>query len=157
MPESQRVVWTVGTGHRSLDELIALLGEVSIEVVLDVRSYPKSHLPHFCRSELERLLPEAGIDYCWLGDDLGGLRPDGYLAHMSSDRFAHGLARVAAAAARHRAVLCCAEIDPDRCHRRHIADALVERGWNVQHLLRSGLHHRHRRSGQQPDLPFGGR
>jgi uncharacterized protein (DUF488 family) len=155
MPEAPgAVIWTVGTGHRTFDELVALLSEASIELLVDVRSYPKSHLPHFCRSELERLLPEAGIEYCWLGDDLGGLRSGGYLAHMSTPRFARGLERLAAAATRRRAALCCAEIDPDRCHRRHIADALAERGWQVRHLLHAGTKRRHQPSAQQPELPF---
>ena len=94
MPDSGPTLWTIGTGHRSLEELLALLRQASIEVLADVRSYPKSHLPHFSRPELERSLREAGIEYVWMGDDLGGLRAGGYRQHMGSDRFERGRSRL---------------------------------------------------------------
>lgn len=154
MTEAASTVWTIGTGHRSFAELVALLGEASIDALVDVRSYPKSHLRYFCRSELERALTAVGIAYTWLGDDLGGLRDGGYLRHMATERFASGLDRLAQIARTHRAAICCAEIDPDRCHRRFIADAMVARGWSVRHLLRPGEHRSHVRAPQQASLPL---
>ena len=131
-------VWTIGTGHRTFTDLVALLREASIDMLVDVRSYPKSHLPKFCRAELERALPAAGIGYAWLGDDLGGLREGGYQRHMGTDRFARGIHRLDEIASRHRTAICCAELEPDRCHRRFIADAMVGRGWRIEHLVRPG-------------------
>lgn len=155
MPEPLPTLWTIGTGHRPLEELLALLREASIEVLADVRSYPKSHLPHFSRPELERSLREAGIEYLWMGGDLGGLRTGGYRQHMSSDRFERGRRRLAETAAQRRTAICCAEIDPDRCHRRFIADSMVALGWTVHHLVRPGECRPHAALPRQPDLPFG--
>lgn len=157
MPETPLpTVWTIGTGHRTFAELLALLREVSVELMVDVRSYPKSHLPHFCRAELERALPPARIAYAWLGDDLGGLRDGGYQRHMATDRFARGLDRLDEIASGRRTAICCAEIEPDRCHRRFIADAMVARGWRVDHLVRPGEHRSHAVAPRQTGLPFEG-
>jgi len=153
MPEAPApTVWTIGTGHRTFAELVALLREASIDGLADVRSYPKSHLPHFCRAELERALPLVGVAYAWLGDDLGGLRDGGYRRHMTTDRFARGLERLDEIATHRRTAICCAEIDPDRCHRRFIADALVARGWTVKHMVRPGGQRTHRAAPHQRGL-----
>jgi len=154
MTEAASTVWTIGTGHRSFAELVALLRQASIAALVDVRSYPKSHLPHFCRAELERALPAAGIAYAWLGNDLGGLRDGGYQRHMATDRFANGLDRLVEIASNRRAAVCCAEVDPDRCHRRFISDAMVARGWKVCHLVRPGEHRSHVSAPQQAVLPL---
>jgi uncharacterized protein (DUF488 family) len=152
MPETKATLWTIGTGHRAFADLVEQLQRESIEALVDVRSYPKSHLPHFCRAELELALPAVGIAYAWLGDDLGGLRDGGYRRHMGTDRFTSGLERLADLASRNRTAICCAEIDPDRCHRRFIADAMVARGWTVTHLVRPGEQRTHVLAPQQAGL-----
>ncbi len=148
------VIWTIGTGHRSLEELVALLGEGGIEVLVDVRSYPKSHLPHFTGPAMAAALRIRGLAYEWLGDDLGGLRRGSFEEHMQTETFARGLARLETVARARRAAVCCAEVEPDRCHRRFIADALVARGWRVVHLVRPGEHRQHRVLPRQGTLPL---
>ncbi len=144
----------MGTGHRSLEELVSILADAGVERVADVRSYPKSHLGHFDRDPLAAGLEAAGIDFLWLGADLGGLRRGGYEAHMETDRFARGLAQLERAAGERSTAVLCAEVDPERCHRRLIAAALVGRGWEVVHLPGGGAS---RRPGpRQPTLPFVG-
>jgi uncharacterized protein (DUF488 family) len=150
-----RTVWTIGTGHRSLDELLDLLAGSGVVRLIDVRSYPRGHLEHFSRASLEQSLPVHGLEYRWLGDDLGGLRHCGYIEHMASQRFATGLQRLEREAGVERSALCCAELDPGRCHRSHIADALCGRGWVVLHILGPGSVVRHEARPQQQRLPFG--
>ncbi len=155
MSGERPTLWTIGTGHRSLDELTELLGAAAVEAVIDVRSYPRSHLRHFCRQALEESLPAAGLAYQWLGNDLGGLRKEGYESYMTSPRFASGLARLEALATAQPSALVCAEIDPYRCHRRLIANALTESSpWRVMHILRPGVVRLHVVEPEQSGLPF---
>ncbi len=149
-------IWTVGTGHRGFEELAALLGEGEIQVLVDVRSYPRSHLPHFTGPALAAALRRLGLAYEWLGDDLGGLRRGSYEKHMQTEIFTRGLTRLEALARGARAAMCCAEVEPDRCHRRFIADALVARGWRVVHVVRPGEHREHRPLPRQGALPLDG-
>jgi len=150
-----RTVWTIGTGHRSLDELLDLLAASRVVRLIDVRSYPRSHVQQLDRSSLEQSLPAHGLEYRWLGDDLGGLRRGGYLDYMRTERFEVGIGRLEREAAEVRSALCCAELDPGRCHRAHIADALCHRGWAVLHILAPGSVRSHEIQPQQQSLPFG--
>lgn len=131
-----RVVTTVGTSDRTLDGFLAVLEAHGVELVVDVRSWPASRRhPQFARASLEPALAARGLAYEWLGRELGGLRQEGYEAHMDSELFAAGLVRLIELATTRRAAVCCAERDPEHCHRRHIADVLVHRGWRVVHLI----------------------
>lgn len=152
MPE---VVWTIGTGHRSLEEFASLLNTHRITLVVDVRSYPRSHLDHFDRDALESELPRRGIEYHWLGSDLGGLRPGGYERHTTTDRYARGLLHLERLARAQTVAMCCAEVDPERCHRRFIADSLAELGWRVVHLIEAEVSQEHVRQPRQAELPLG--
>lgn len=151
---SQPILWTVGTGHRSLDELLGLLATAQIRRLVDVRSYPKSHLPHFCRDALTASLGDHGLSYEWLGNDLGGLRQGGYLEYMTTERFESGLVRLETLGREMATTVCCAETDPERCHRRFIADALVGRGWQVMHILGQHRLLSHHSMPRQVELPF---
>ncbi len=152
--QAEARVFTVGTGHRSLDELLGLLDEHGVTQLVDVRSYPRSHLEHFCRERLDRELAARELAYLWLGGELGGLRREGYEAHMGTESFAHGLERLVAAAARRPTAFFCAEAEPERCHRRFIADALHAFGWRVTHILGPGRSRDHERLPRQAELPL---
>ena len=163
------IIFTVGHSNHPFPALLALLRTAGIDFVADVRSAPVSRrCPWFDKPPLTAALAEAGIDYLFLGRELGGkpydpaLRdahgnPD-YPAIARSEAFRHGLARVEALARGHRLALMCAEADPLRCHRHHlIAPALETRGVTVVHLLSDGrretyLEAERRRTGGQGDL-----
>jgi uncharacterized protein (DUF488 family) len=74
---------------------------------------------------------------------------------MATEGFGAGIRRLEYAARSRRTAICCAEIDPARCHRRHIADELVSRGWRVVHILRPGETREHVVEPRQEELPFG--
>ncbi len=149
-----RTIWTVGTGHRPLAELIAILRAAGVARVADVRSYPKSHLAHFDRANLEATLPAAEVEYVWLGADLGGLRSEGYETYVGSARFARGLAELVRLAEERPTAMLCAEIDAARCHRRLISAVLAARGWRTVNL---GQPEAYPEEGpHQVGLPFGG-
>ncbi len=102
----------------------------------DVRSWPRSrHHPQFDRETLEPALTAAGFLYRFLGRELGGFRSAGYEAHMETALFRDGIRKIEALAGEALTVLLCAERDPAACHRRHIADRLVEAGFTVDHIV----------------------
>lgn len=142
-------IYTVGHSTRSSEELLTLLREVGIELLVDVRAFPSSRRhPQFNREALAGWLPAAGIAYRHL-PALGGRRtpaPDspnggwresafqGYADHMRSPEFRGALGELEAAGREAPTTFMCAEAVWWRCHRRLIADALVARGWRVEHL-----------------------
>ena len=57
-------IHTIGHSTRTQDELIALLTEAGVELLIDVRSWPRSRRnPQFDAEVLEAALGEAGIGY----------------------------------------------------------------------------------------------
>ena len=135
---------------------MALLREAAVDLVVDVRSIPRSRTnPQFNRDSLPASLAPWQIGYEHIAE-LGGLRgrkrdaapsPNGYWQVMSfrnyadyalTPPFAAGLAQLRELAGRHRCVLMCAEVLWWRCHRRIIADYLLAAGEQVLHILGPG-------------------
>jgi uncharacterized protein (DUF488 family) len=115
---------------------VFLLQEARIHTLVDVRAYPVSRRhPQFSKDALKATLEEAAIAYDWQGPALGGMRKDGYAAHMETPSFieaAHALI------GSDRRCIMCAETDPADCHRSHVSDWLVARGERVVHLIAPG-------------------
>jgi uncharacterized protein (DUF488 family) len=153
-----RHAFTIGHSTHTLDALVRLLAAQGVRCVADVRRFPSSRRhPHFARDALEAGLHEHGIGYAHL-EALGGRRsaaqdsPNaglenaafrGYADHMGSAEFASGLERLEALAAAEPTAVMCAEALWWRCHRRLVADALVARGWTVDHIAADGRLARH--------------
>jgi uncharacterized protein (DUF488 family) len=135
MHTSRPSIWTLGTGTKTPQEFISLLHTYSIQVVADVRRFPSSRFPYFHRDAFRELIENAGLTYVWMGDNLGGYRKGGYEQHMGTDTFVEGLARLEELARQSPVAIVCAETLPWRCHRRHIAQALSRRGWDVVHII----------------------
>jgi uncharacterized protein (DUF488 family) len=133
--EVNRVVYTLGTSTRTLEEFIALLQHLEVEVVVDVRRFPTSRFEYFRKEELARSLLEAGIDYGYLGGELGGYRRGGYQAFLATEEFQQGLGKLEAIAKERKTAIVCAERLPWRCHRRFIGGELERRGWQVIHVI----------------------
>jgi uncharacterized protein (DUF488 family) len=144
------VVWTIGHSTRAATELIALLREHDIQLLLDVRSLPRSRRnPQFEQAEMQQWVPAAGLIYRHQ-PGLGGRRtpnPDsdqqgvpegglrGYADFMQTAAFDRELERMLELACNHRTAIMCAEADPAKCHRAMICDALVVREVDVVHIL----------------------
>jgi uncharacterized protein (DUF488 family) len=70
------MIYSVGHSNRSLQEFVSILSHYAVLTVIDVRSYPHSRAnPHFNKEVLEYELPRSSIQYCWMGEGLGGFRP----------------------------------------------------------------------------------
>jgi len=153
------IVYTVGHSTRSIDELIAILGEAGVTRIVDVRAFPMSRRhPQFNRDALAVALPAAGIDYYHL-PALGGRRHENkgarsrnglwtvdafrhYADYAETPAFAAAIAELETLARERPTAFMCAEARWWQCHRRLIADYLLTRGWTVVHLLGQGTSQR---------------
>ena len=149
MSDHQRTVLTIGHSTHTLEGFLALLRQHDVTAVADVRSAPYSRFnPQFNRDVLASALDAEGIQYVYLGNELGG-RSGGpecyeggrirYERVRKTKPFRSGLRRVIDGAAKHRIALMCAEKEPLDCHRTLlVAVALDERGVGVAHVHADG-------------------
>lgn len=152
------VILTIGHSNRSLEQFVQLLQAHGATLVVDVRKMPGSRRnPQFGRDTLPQSLQQVGIGYVHM-PGLGGLRrrrPDspnsgwknasfqGYADYMLTPEFQQSLQELLERSEGERPVLMCAEAVPWRCHRSLIADALVVRGFDVEHILSATRTQRH--------------
>jgi len=136
--ESMKSMYTLGTSRRSEEDFIEILLAYDIRSVIDVRSFPRSRIPIFSRENLEPLLNREGIEYHFLGIELGGLRKGGYIAYTITDSFTKGIDKLESLAQTKTSVIICAERFPWKCHRKWITRELNKRGWDVKHIIDKG-------------------
>jgi len=131
-------IWTIGHSNRPIETFLELLKEHNIEVLVDVRSFPTSKIEHFKREDMKRWLPEHGVEYVWLGKELGGYRRGGYRAHMRTKLFREGIKKLLEIATEKRTCIMCMEPNPKYCHRRYISAHLERKGVKVIHIIAKG-------------------
>jgi uncharacterized protein (DUF488 family) len=131
-------IYTLGTGRRSEEDFVEILLSYNIEALIDVRSLPRSKLPIFRKENLENLLSREGIEYYFLGKELGGFRKGGYTSYIITDDFKKGIDLLESIAAVKTSVIVCAERFPWKCHRKWISRELHKRGWEVDHIIEKG-------------------
>jgi uncharacterized protein (DUF488 family) len=136
--DKKSVILTMGTGLRSFEDFIEILLAYGVEAVIDVRSYPRSKLPHFTSPAFPRLLEANEIRYYGLGKELGGFRKGGYTAYLVTEEFRGGIRSLEAIARDKLSVIVCAEKFPWKCHRKWIALELRKLGWEVRHIIDKG-------------------
>lgn len=145
--------YTVGHSTRTLQEFSELLRKATVELVVDIRSIPRSRTnPQYNRDTVGESLAAFGVSYVDL-PELGGLRGKSsqvaanvngmwrnrsfhnYADYALSDAFRAGLERLIAMGRSQRCTVMCAEMLWWRCHRRIVADHLLARGEAVFHLI----------------------
>jgi len=143
------IILTVGHSNHTLEHFLQILRANQVTAVADIRSQPYSgHAPQFNREALKSSLERSGIDYVFLGDQLGA-RPNDpacysgnkvqYKLMAETPLFQQGLKRVVAGSERHRIALICTEKDPLECHRSVlISQGLEALGTDVSHILEDG-------------------
>jgi uncharacterized protein (DUF488 family) len=134
----EKIIFTLGTSSRTLEEFVQLLRMNSVEMVTDVRSFPTSKFPHFKKEPLSQSLGEEGLGYLFLGKELGGYRKGGYEVYTQTHDYLRGLELLERLASRCRCAILCAERLPWLCHRRFIGRSMQERGWKVLHIIEEG-------------------
>jgi uncharacterized protein (DUF488 family) len=150
---SDIVLFTIGHSNHEWLDFVRLLQASGVSAIADVRSAPVSRLPYFSGETLAESLPDAGIEYLFLGQELGARRnePECYVADVAVyeriaelPKFQQGLMRLIESAAQQRVCLMCAEKEPLDCHRTIlIARALVHRGVTIRHILADGTLEEH--------------
>jgi uncharacterized protein (DUF488 family) len=146
-------VFTIGHSTRAIPEFVELLRAGEVELVIDIRSFPRSRTnPQYNVDVLPSELEPFQIAYLRIAE-LGGLRggSSGILAEVNgfwenrsfhnyanyalSDAFRSGLAQLLEVSTQRRTAIMCAEAVWWRCHRRIVADYLINAGRGVYHLM----------------------
>jgi uncharacterized protein (DUF488 family) len=144
-----KTVYTIGHSNGTAEHLVKMLGQHEITAVADVRSQPYSRFnPQFNREALAVTLKNSGVDYVFLGQELGARSEDPacyrdgraqYALIAQTPQFERGIERLLAGAEKFRVAILCAEKEPLGCHRTIlIARSLHERGIRVHHVLEDG-------------------
>lgn len=128
-------VFTIGTDHRKQFDFTRILWKFGIQVVFDVRRMPEAQEEHFRRDGLQSTCAAQGMDYIYLGNELGGPIREDLRSWISGDEFKRGLSIIRNKAAKRVCCILCAERLPEHCHRRHIAELLTKDGIEVVHIL----------------------
>jgi len=142
-------LFTIGHSDHRLSEFLSLLNRHGIDTIADVRSQPYSKFhPQFNRETLAGALKRVGVEYAFLGRELGARRSepesyrDGQARYELIQRlpaFQSGLVWIREHASSRRIALLCAEKDPLTCHRtilvcRHLRSSSL----SINHVLEDG-------------------
>ncbi len=143
-------LFTIGHSNLSVEAFLLLLQQHGITAVVDVRSRPFSrYLPHFNQSEIKASLSSVGIQYVFLGKELGA-RPEDLSCYDLSGKalyeriaatplFSEGIQRLLKGAASYKVSLMCAEKDPITCHRTIlVCHKLKDFNVQINHILSDG-------------------
>ena len=144
-----QVIYTIGHSNGIIERLIGLLQQHSITAVADVRSQPYSRFnPQFNREVLADSLKGMGLEYVFLGQELGARSDDPacyrggraqYSLIAKAEIFQRGIGRLLSGAERFSLAILCAEKEPLVCHRGIlISRHLHEIGMMVRHILEDG-------------------
>jgi len=145
--------FTIGHSNRSIETFVDLLREAEVELLVDIRTIPKSRTnPQFNIDALPGPLAGFQIAYEHIAA-LGGLRgkardvPEdlngfwtndsfhNYADYALSEPFRAGLERLLDEGSRRRCAIMCSEAVWWRCHRRIVADYLIAAGKSVFHIM----------------------
>ena len=138
-------LFTIGHSNHELASLLELLRQHGVKAVADVRSHPYSgRLPQFNKPVLEKACKTNGLQYVFLGRELGARREEPccyvvgqarYELVAKTAAFAEGLQRVLKGLSKYRVALLCAEKDPLTCHRTIlVCRQLRGQGFEIQHI-----------------------
>ena len=130
---------TIGYEHAIQAEVIDKLTAAGVRTVIDVRAVASSRRAGFSKTLLAASLDAAGIAYIHLRD-LGTPKPGRiaaragrigemhaiYEAHLEEPAAQLQLAQAAEIAGKTKTALLCYEAEASACHRRIVADRLVE-------------------------------
>ena len=158
MTKFNKTIWTIGHSTRSFEELAAMLLSFKIELVADIRNFPRSRkFPQFNKDALEITLPQNNIQYIHL-KDLGGRRKvntdskntawrhlafRGYADYMETTAFKDGIKYLEKIALKQRTAYMCSEAVWWRCHRSMVSDYLKVNHWTVMHIMGIGKEQEH--------------
>jgi uncharacterized protein (DUF488 family) len=143
---SRLIIYTIGHSNYESYQFIKILHSHSIETIVDVRSAPYSkYCPQFNMDTIKQALNNSGIEYLFLGKELGA-RPkeqDCYVGGKvsfeklrESEFFKKGMLQLLDETEKHNIAIMCSEKEPIDCHRAIlISRVLTQQGVTVKHIL----------------------
>lgn len=146
----QTPIFTVGYGNRKLQILIDLLKKYRITTLVDIRTNPFSRFqPHYNKLRFGEILKEQGINYLFLGQELGGKPKDAkYYIHGILDyQIVNNAPEYKEAIqglinrSEEGEILClmCCELKPDECHRKTlVGETLYVKEILIKHINEHG-------------------
>jgi uncharacterized protein (DUF488 family) len=144
------MIYTIGHSNHPIERFLALLQQHAITALADVRSTPYSRFnPQFRREKLQAALAGVGIQYVYLGEELGARSQDpscydadgrvSYAKLATTESFRRGLERLQTGMRTHRIAIMCAEREPLDCHRTILVARELDRaGVPITHILADG-------------------
>lgn len=149
------MLYTIGHGAKTADELTAALCHHGITLLVDVRRFPGSRRnPDVSKEAMPQWLGTAGIAYRHEPDLGGRRRPPvdpvpqdqwwenaafaNYAAHTRTPGFQAAYRRLLRDAEAGDVAVMCGEPTWWSCHRRMIADLAARDGHPVQHIMPNG-------------------
>lgn len=143
-------IFTIGHGSRKKDTFIDLLNKFQIQILIDVRSVPYSRYhPQFRQKQLQSDLQSSGIEYLFLGNELGG-RPENpdlynsgeldYSLVRNTSFYQERIEQVVNVLKKGiKVTLMCSESNPNECHRKHLlSEDFAKRGIKILHIDKIG-------------------
>jgi hypothetical protein len=136
MSEPRLALYSIGHSNHEWGRFVELLTIHGVRRLVDVRSQPVSrYTPYFSYPDVGKNLGAKGIEYTFLGRELGG-RPDGgefydeegrvlYDRWAASPIFRAGVEALIELAAESPTAMMCSEEDPAICHRRLLIARVV--------------------------------
>lgn len=143
-------IYTIGHSNTPFDKFSYYLTDYSIDTIVDVRSTPmSSRYPEYNIDALRQSLKNLGIDYIFMGHQLGARTNDLscyenkkviYSKLAKSKDFLEGINRLKKGASLDRTLsIMCAEGNPLDCHRAILISRELDRiGIKSRHILRDG-------------------
>lgn len=165
-------VWTIGHSTHDIETFVDLLERHNIDLLVDIRSYPGSrHCPQFNQSSLMTYFATmTTINYLGLST-LGGRRgkssnidPElnagwrnasfkNYADYITT--YPAGFDMLESLCLAHRVAYMCSEQVPWKCHRSIVSDVMMQRDWQVHHIMPTTcIQHRRGAWGPMPS-PYG--
>ena len=133
-------LFSIGAGNEDLNSFVNRLKKCDINCLVDLRSHPYSeYVPHFNCERLSASLKNAGIDYLYFGDKLGGRPPEGFERFRASAKFKENIELLLNQVEGKVAALMCSEFDISKCHRRFIVvEIMINKGIKVDIIDKEG-------------------
>jgi len=144
-------IFTIGHSTRTFEELAQILTTHRVNVLVDVRSFPRSLTnSQFNKDVIEQSLAQHHVRYVWL-QKLGGRRKGlgkeskntcwknksfrNYADYMETSTFKEGVEELIELASEGEVAIMCSESLYWRCHRSMISDFLKSKAVQVIHIL----------------------
>jgi len=142
-------LYTIGYSCFTIGNFIDVLKKHGISALVDVRSQPYSkYKPEFNKDNLKLELNNSGIEYVFLGKELGARTDEpeckingkvSYDRLAEHEAFKNGLCRIKKVMKKFQVALMCAEKDPITCHRTIlISKNIKSENIVIQHILADG-------------------